>query len=302
MSYILRFTKNGGFSWQFWNVALHFVYAKRRNMKFYLDDTQYLFKWNLGWNDYFDSVEIYKGQAVPEPLYFTDTLNFNIEHNITLAEYKEALDFITRPTEALQQKIEDTFNTFSIQPGEYDSVFIRRGDKMFSESELIQSEVFIQRLIDRGSTKIYVQTDDYSVIDEIKSFLQKNHSEKNIQIFSLCPPWKRGTVCYKDEYSMISEKRNDSRNKDYAQYLVSNHTQCVEEFAPEKMKEHCEEMVLGFELCIQSRLFVCDFQSNVSRYLYTRFGKPENAIILLSNKIPNFDTTHVRGLIHDFGL
>jgi hypothetical protein len=302
MSLVLKIERVGGFTWVFWNIASYFIHSKRNNLKFYIDDSEYVFKHTLGWNDYFNSIEIYKGQPIETPIQFISSRIYDIPIKITLEEYQEAFYFITNPTDDIKNKIKNTFIEYNIKKGEYDATFIRRGDKMFGESAYVDDILFVDLLINKGSTKIFLQTDDYQVYLNIVKYVKEKYPEKSIDVITLCPSWKNGTICYINEYNDIKQNKAQTRNPEYIKYLLENHRECVEEFSPEKMKQHCEEMLIGFTLCAYSRYFTCDFQSNVGRYLYTIHKNQENIDVLFFDKHIDFKSTHLNGILHEFNM
>jgi len=55
------------------------------------------------------------------------------------------------------------------------------------------------------------------------------------------------------------------------------------------MKRHMEEMIVGLEICLCSRYLSTDFQSNITRMLYTRHNNPDNVLIADDSLVPLFE-------------
>ena len=70
-----------------------------------------------------------------------------------------------------------------------------------------------------NSKKIFLQTDDYGVYLEALDYLHEKYEDKNIELITICPSWKRGTITYKYEYDKIMLERQTTRNKEYIEYF-----------------------------------------------------------------------------------
>jgi hypothetical protein len=64
------------------------------------------------------------------------------------------------------------------------------------------------------------------------------------------------------------------------------------------MKEHVEEMIVGLEICKLGRYLSTDFQSNVTRFLYVTYPKPEY-VLPVEDVSPPFDIP-MKCLYHGF--
>ncbi len=294
MSLILKLDKEGGFCWQIWCIAEHYLEAKKNGLQFYLDDSDYLFKHKNGWRDYFASLNIYEPSLeLQQPIVKRNSLSFydqSIPHyQYNLQEYRKCLEEILVLSPDMQQKVREAFTSFGLEKGQYGACMIRRGDKMFSESKYIDTSTFLDTLVEKNIDKIYIQTDDYQVYLDALAYVQKTYPEKNIQIFTLCPTWKQGTICYKAEYNFINSHATESRNHEYVETLLNRFKKTVDEYSPSEMKEHVEEMIAGFDICIHSKHLTLDLQSNVTRQLFVRHDNPDDVLLLVNNR-PSFHT------------
>jgi len=277
MSIIYEFTNAGyGFFSQYWGMLSLYIFSKRKGMQFYLDDTKWLFRHTKGWRDYFSSMNIYSESEISQPVYR------NIPHHLmeefTLEEYCMADKDIFQLNINIKNKIQQY--TF---PENYDAILIRRGDKMILEATLIPVREYVEKLLEKGSKNIFVQTDDYSVVQEIKNLVK----DYNIEIFTLCPNDRHGCFVY---YSNIEDgSKVSNENMEYVRSVPKPKKQ-VNEYTSEEMKEHVEELLMAVEISRRSRYLVTDFQSNISRYLYVTHNNPENVITVRNEEKPNFNT------------
>lgn len=288
MSLIYKLNRMGGFCYQLSKTAGHILLAKKFNLEFYLDDSEWEFTNDKGWRDYFKSLQIYTEDTIlKEPIYrisLTDDGNKSFPSFIdpsnyfTLNTYRDIFDEFIILKDSLQDKLRETINELSLKPGEYDCIMIRRGDKMFFESKYIPTEKYIDILIEKNTSTIFVQTDDYRAYEEACKYIKDKYPDKNIKVITLCLKWKTGTVCYKQSYDEIYQRINQTENKEYVFKMLDNPVKPCDEFTSNEMKEHVEEMLIGFEICTKSRYMVIDFQSNVTRYLFIRNHNKENVI------------------------
>jgi hypothetical protein len=292
MSLIYKLSRiHGGFCHQLCRIAGHILLAKKYNLDFYIDDSEWLFTNNKGWRDYFTSLQIYtKDTILREPIYkiallddghnsypsFTDPNNY-----FTLNTYRDIFDEFVILTDSLQIKLKQTIDELSLKPGEYDCIMIRRGCRMFFESKYISTEKYIDVLIEKNTSTIFVQTDDYRAYEEVCEYVKNKYSDKNIRVITLCLKWKTGIVSYRQNYDEIYRRITETQNKEYVYKLLADDPlKPCDEFTSTEMKEHIEEMLLGFEICTKSRYMVIDLQSNVTRYLFIRNYNKENVITI----------------------
>lgn len=299
MSYIFSLEKLGGFCWQYWVIAEHYLEAKKRGHTFYLEDTHFLFKHNKGWRDYFVSLNLYNPSIVlEEPIYIKSAHNVfdpNLQpKSSTLNEYRDCFKEMIAYTPELNEKIKNSYTRFSLNEGQYGACMIRRGDKMFQESIYIPTEFYLDALIQKNIDTIFIQTDDYQVYLDALGYVDQVHKDKNVRLLTLCPPWKQGTICYKNEYNMIHSRQSEAINPHYVQSLLNRFKKTVDEFSPSEMKEHVEEMLIGFDICLHSKYLALDLQSNVTRYLFVSHDCPEN-VISIDGPAPSFDIPLPRG-------
>jgi hypothetical protein len=304
MSYIITFKNEfplGGLTWQFIFLAENIYYANLKQMKFYIEDTTFPFKYNKGWHDYFNSLDsIQDLDVIPSPLEVYNRWNHNLS-SIPLKIYRTIFDSIIILQPYLQKMLENIQNKYGLISNEYDALMIRRGDKLHAESAYVSVSEYLDLLVNKNSKKIFLQTDDYGVYLEALDYLHEKYEDKNIELITICPSWKRGTITYKYEYDKIMLERQTTRNKEYIEYLLKHNICPIDQLPADKMKEHNDEVIIGLEICRLSRYFSCDFQTNVTRYIYIRHQNPDNVLVIKNGKCPDFDTP-CNPIHNDFGM
>lgn len=284
MSLIFMLQKNsGGFFCQMWKLASNYLYAKKNNLDFLIDDSEWMFKHTLGWKDYFSSLRLLTEEPnIKYPLYRELDVEDAMLHQFTLNQYKDAFREIYILNATLKERYVKHQITFPLVDS-YCSIMIRRGDKMYGESQYVETNKYVEKILEKKPQKIYVQTDDYNSYEEVCRIV-KTHST-NIQLFTTCPINKFGAFVF--NYSPHMGSKVSELNNSYLLNLANNVQKSVNEYSPEEMREHVEEMLVGMEFCIQSECLATDLQSNVTRFLYCN----SKSVIYVGNvEGPNFNT------------
>jgi len=290
MSSICILEKWGGYCNQMWNIAGSYLNAKKENKMFYIDDSNWIFTNNQGWTDYFNSVKTINctDSNVEQPIEIYNSRNGNLKNVkiYSLNDYRNILNEIMHLNDYMKLKLQETMNTLNIQGNNFDAIMIRRGGKIFEEGNYINTEIYVNKLLEKNTKTIFVQTDDYDAYEEVKYIINKKNI--NIDVLTLCPEYKRGgTTVYTAEFNYM--KSNIHKNN--SDYILNFSQKCKPEdqYTKNEMKIHMEEMVIGLEICLLSRYLSTDFQSNITRMLYTRHNNPNNVINVLNTLIPDFN-------------
>jgi len=278
--------ENGGFFCQIWQLVCFYNISKKMNIPIYIDDSEWLFKNNNGWLDYFCNSSLKNIKDSPE---LSNTLYRHIDdkirHSFNLQEYKNSITEILRPNKILDERIQKTMIKYDLTKNNFTSIFIRRGDKLYGESKLVITEKYIDTLKNKNINKIFLQTDDYTCYDDFKN--NKYIKDNNIQVYTTCPQDKLGAFVFNYQPSIGSKEDKDTDS--YLKELGKNHIQkSVKEYSLEEMKEHIEEMLCGLFICLEGEYLVTDYQSNTSRFLALMFNT-DNNISVLDEKIPEFN-------------
>ena len=140
MSFIFKLPyHSGGYCNQLWHLIGYYLYSKKNNLEFILDDSVWPWKNNKGWDDYFNSnfkllrnVSSLKTPVFKNPNW-ENTGYLRPEINIfTLSEYKNMFKNIMILNESLKNKLNDIMVKFNLEPKNFDSIMIEEVQKCFS--------------------------------------------------------------------------------------------------------------------------------------------------------------------------
>jgi hypothetical protein len=315
MSIILEYIRTkgygGGICYSINAIVGHYLIAKKNNLHFYLDDRAWPFQNEEGWCDYFDSVITWNHSIKEDTKYIIKSTEFDINYNspyfifskencFTLQEYRDAYKYIAHLNTLMIEKMNDILKKHNLIPGEYDSIMIRRGDKMLSESLYIDTEKYLNQLIEKDTKTIFLQTDDYDCFIELSNIIKEKYNN-SIRLVTTCPEWKKGQITAVGVKSQIIEKIIESnfdntimrnlKNLECCYKLVCANNKTTEEYNPIEMKEHIEEVLIGLEICTLSRYISSELQSNVTRYLYCKHHNIDNFLALEMPSVCEFENS-----------
>lgn len=284
MSLVFRLRQNdGGFFCQLWKLTSNMLYAKKNNFNFFIDDSSWMFTHTLGWRDYFTSLQLVREQEMLHPIHAECGVDDNRLHQFTLDEYMNTCKEIYKLNdnmEILYKKQRDTL------PALYHAIMIRRGDKMYGESSYIETNKYIDTLLNKGHYDIFVQTDDYTAFEEVYQYCKVKYP--HINVTTTCPSTKRGAFVFNYQPSVGCS--TSELNNSYLLNLTSTHQKSVNSYSPDEMREHVEEMLVGLQLCMNSEYLCTDFQSNVTRYLLCCHKYPEH-VLPIDSSLPSSQCT-----------
>jgi hypothetical protein len=253
--------RSAGFYSIFHFTLNHLIYCKKNNISFQLDTTQWLFKYKDGWTDYFQPFEIKNGEEGQRPNKSVKYIkHYQTAGNFPLYEYTNVIKEIYVYNDAVVSEIEKTKLKLNLQQGTYDAIFIRRGDKLISESIYIPTDKYADLLLEKNPDcqTIFLQTDDYRAFIELEDYIKTRGL--NIKAITLCDPSINGMVIFEHAH----------RKK------LQTTTKMVTELNPEEMYKHTLDMLIGVDILLNSNICVCDYQSNVSRFVKLAHNHPNN--------------------------
>lgn len=269
--------KESGFFSMFFFTLNHALYAKSNYLNFKINTQDWMFKFQEGWNDYFEPYEINEHTQI-----FHIIKQYpNLLTEYSISEYKQIIPLIYRYNQKTLDYIRDVKSRLNLVDGAYDSIFIRRGDKIISgESEYDSAEKYIDALvsINPAVKVVYVQSDDYGVIEEMRLHISKK--QMTLELKTLCEEWQRGTVVftnYKDiDFYVGKDSEYVKKNKEA---LLANKS--VEEMSPSEVYNHTIIMLAGIDLVCKSNICVLDYESNVGRFIKLFHTNPNNVFNIL---------------------
>lgn len=231
---VFSLTNNAGFGSVLGFLVQCYIYAKEKGHKFVVKEDGWTYTFNQGWHDYFKSLEDYDPSA-----------NYGHQENYkhasvdgipkyTLGKYSEAMKEIYVLNDDLMARVEAFIDEIG---GSFVSIYVRRGDKVsggFKEMDAIDLGSLIKDTGIRAGN-VFVMTDDYSVVEEVKKLLPV------CKIFTMTEPASRGAD---------------------ADVLRKN--------GPEERKKHGEELVTSIEVFNRGEKGWADNRSNLGRLLKIR--------------------------------
>jgi len=265
-----KFIRNGllGFYSDAFRMLTNYMICKKYSIPFYLDSKEWTFAHEKGWHDYFTSLQESQSPGnIPEIKYEKSD-----DKSFTVADYKQAMKevFVYKPyLHELASKVHTDLGLGDA----YTAVFIRRGDKLIGESVYIPTEAYVHLILKANLDTVFVQTDDYRCVEELRTLLHK--TRPTMRIVSTCPPTKHGHFACPSESVEVRLTEYAGPNgtkvvyRQNVEYLEKTTKQkSLMEFTKEEVKAHVEEMLVGMILCQKSTFLVLDNTSNVGRYLH----------------------------------
>jgi hypothetical protein len=264
-------------------MLMSYMVCKKEGNPFTIDSHEWIFSIDKGWRDYFTTLE-------ESTTYGTlPDINWDKpdDRQFTVADYKKAMRevFVYQPY--LHEMADKVSNDLGLG-SDYTAVFVRRGDKMLGESVYIPTESYVELALSTGATTIFVQTDDYRVVDEIRSMIRVQNP--NIRVVTTCPPEKHGHFVFGVETSVVrtmqyqDQSGNKFLNNQNVEYLnATSRQKPLMDFTKDEIKAHVEEMIVGMILCQRSKKLVIDHTSNVGRYLHFTHPGGRDALCIIED-------------------
>ena len=228
-------TNNAGFGSVLGFLVQCYIYAKEKGHTFVVKEDGWNYTFKQGWHDYFKSLDDYDPSA-----------NYGHQENYrhssvdgvpkySLGQFNEAMKEIYVLNNDMMARVEAFIDEIG---GPFVSIYVRRGDKVsggFKEMDAIDLGSLIK---DTGiqSGNVFVMTDDYSVVEEVKKLLPAA-----CKIFTMTEPASRGAD---------------------ADVLRKN--------GHEERKKHGEELVTSIEVFNRGEKGWADNRSNLGRLLKIR--------------------------------
>ena len=260
--------KSAGFFSQFFFTMNHYMYCKKRQIDFTVDSSEWTFSYKNWWTDYFKSIDLRFGDKCSEP---SDVRygHGNVLEDYTYSEYSKVLREVYQYNDFIQSKIDE--KRAELQLDNYNSIFIRRGDKLLVESKLIETQKYIEKLLEKDPdcNTIFLQTDDYNCFLDIQSYLNENKEikEKNIRLLTLCPETLFGFSMGGTEFYNTSS--NFQENQPYIDKIrdMNVKNKLILDMDAESMLDHMVTFLVGLDIVLNSKICVTDYSSNVARFI-----------------------------------
>jgi hypothetical protein len=265
-----------GFFSMFFFTMNHYIYSKKNNINFKLDTSNWLFKYKNGWSDYFNLFDLDNNINNDIVHYFK---HINIIENYPIYEYKNIINEVYIYNTETINKINKTKILLNLESNMYDSIFIRRGDKLISESIFIHASEYLKILLQKNpsSKKIFLQTDDYNTYLELEDYIKNNNLD--IEIITLCDKNLKGYVIFNYYLDKI-------KSGEVIDYLKDNSTfnlKSVNQMNNEEIYQHTIDMIIGLDIIKYSNICITEYSSNVSRFIKLFHNNPDNVYNILNH-------------------
>lgn len=178
---VFELNRSYGFFSIFFFLCKAYLYAKSKQQPFYIHPTQWAYDGGQGWHGYFTSLECYKGPK-EKALWIRHGEIPSFVPKYSLRDYMACIQevFVLQPS--LASMVDAYIRAIK---GPYIAVYVRRGDK-HTESSFIPEKEIVARLDMSACDTLFVQTDDYSVVERMRDLLPDK------QVICRIPASKRG--------------------------------------------------------------------------------------------------------------
>lgn len=263
--------KSAGFYSVLFFTINHYIHCKKNNKTFKLDDSNWLFKSVNGWTDYFKTIDFEGGNDTHEE---PQVLKHNqLAGNFLMWDYQDIIrNHLYLYNDEVAREIREKKTELGLVHGEYDAIFIRRGDKLCCESKFIDTNQYVELLLRKNPNccTIFVQTDDYNVFLDVEKYV-KTHN-LNIRVVTMCDPNTRGMVIFDKVLSVELNNvviRGNQMNQQYFETIYDDLKKFtpVEKMNSEQIYRHTVDMLIGVDIVLHSKYCILDNQSNVSRFI-----------------------------------
>ena len=269
--------KESGFFSMLFFTFNHALYAESNYLNYRINTDSWMYKFEDGWTDYFEPYEINHHIQI----FHVNKSYPNVLTDYSISEYKRIIPLIYRYNQTTKDYIRNIKSQLNLTDGAYDSIFVRRGDKIISgESEYNGPEKHIDLLVSKNPSckVVYVQTDDYGVIEEMQVHISKKQIQ--LEVKTMCKESQRGTIVFSNYKEMDNYKSKDT------DYIKKNKeallaTKSVDEMNPSEIYDHTLTMIAGLELVCKSNICILDYESNVGRFIKLFHNNPANVFNLL---------------------
>lgn len=257
------------------NFALNsYIYCKKNNINFKILSDLWIYKINDGWLDYFENIDLIFPNSNST---ITKTLNgcCTTFEKYPLSDFiNELPNFYKLNNTTLTHIKKNTIN-LGLNNTDYGALYIRRGDKLVEDTKFTPAENFISKLLQiyPDCKKLFVQTDDYNCVKDIKEYINKYNLK--IHVLTLCPENIFGAIANNNYLNKIKSKNitymahtNNlvpNENKEYLSKIILSKP--ISDMTQNERRIHTLELLTSVDICTKSKYCVCDYSSNISRFI-----------------------------------
>ena len=244
----------------------HYLYCKKYNINYKTNSENWPYKYKNGWTDYFEDIELnLNNKDTTNSLTHTEQGCCTILEQFKLKDYVNIIPEYYRYKPEIQNIINNKKNELNLINNEYGCIYIRRGDKLINEINFVHTNKFIDKLLNKylNCKIIFLQTDDYNCFIDLQNYIKNNNL--NIKPLTLCPNNVFGAIAHNGWLDKM--KDNTHANKEYLQEIKNNLSKPISEMSPDEKYAHTIELITSVDICINSKYCICDYKSNVSRFI-----------------------------------
>jgi hypothetical protein len=260
---------SGFFSGLFFKLN-HYLYCKKYNIDFKMIESNWPYKFKDGWTDYFEDIILTYEKNINNQNTHYEPGCHKILEEFPLIDYKNIIPefYKNKYNTKTKEHIQNIKQKLGLIDKEYGAIYIRRGDKLIDETKFIPSSKFVDLLLEKypDCKIIFVQTDDYNSYLEAKKYVNEILKKDNIAIITLCPENIFGAIANSKYLNKIKNNNIDNANKEYVQQ-IKNISKPISDMNPQERYDHTMELITSVDICINSNVTICDYDSNVSRFI-----------------------------------
>lgn len=245
-SAVFELNTSFGFFSIFFFLCKAYLFAKVKQLPFFVKNTKWAYDGGKGWHTYFKTLKSYDGTGNAITMRHGD-MPF-ICPRFTLKEYMQCI----REIFVLQDDLTAVVEAFVKDLGSYIAVYIRRGDKC-AESPVVSEETIVSHMDLTLADTVFVQTDDYRVVERMRQLLEPMGKK----VVSRIPTTKRG------HYQNVDYVNNPNDTNPHKRNIVPFNNIVDKSIVYEDTAE------LLTSCLISCRGLACwvDYSSNVGRFM-----------------------------------
>ena len=275
MSIISVWDNGSGFYSELLFKLNHYLYSKKYLLNVTTVAVNWPYTYSNGWTDYFEDTNL---SYLLDDKDTIDAKDANrsitirgccmVLEQFPLGDYRNIISEYYKYNSKTRIHINNITNNLGLHVGEYGAVYIRRGDKLVDEITIVPAADFAKLLLKKmpECNTIFVQTDDYNCYIDIKNYIE-NELHSNIKILTICPDTNFGAIAHNGWADRLKKDNIFMNNKNYVQNIKHKLAKPISEMTPDERYVHTMELLTGVDICIHAANVVCDYKSNVSRFI-----------------------------------
>jgi glycosyltransferase involved in cell wall biosynthesis len=266
---VFDFENENGFFSVFFFFLQTYIYCKTNNILLYIKDNNWKFKHTKGLDDYL----ILNNYISKYPITTND--NDNNNNNIICTHNKSVninynLNTYRKYSKELFNIDKNILNEYNL-PDEYNTIFIRGGDKLLYEAQKIHVKHYINKLyeIDRNTKNLFIHSDDNLIVQEVEDYIKENNIAVNS--FKITDNTGNGGAVIMNRLK----------------YGTCSNIKSVDDMSSYEKNTHTTLFLNAIEIMRKSKNIICSFDTNVSRFMKLNFDN--NVYSVNTPNIIDFD-------------